>query len=134
MKIYFAGSIRGGREKVNDYIKIIDKLEQYGDVLTKHVADPKLNSKGEDISAEQVYLRDKAWLDECDILFAEVSKPSLGIGYELGYLENKNKKIVCMYEQDTNLSAMIKGNNNFLKVPYNNIEELLISIDNILSK
>ena len=39
-----------------------------------------------------------------------------------------------MYEQDTNLSAMIKGNNNFLKVPYNNIEELLISIDNILSK
>lgn len=134
MKIYFAGSIRGGREKVNDYIKIIDKLEQYGDVLTKHVADPKLNSKGEDISAELVYLRDKAWLDECDILFAEVSKPSLGIGYELGYLENKNKKIVCMYEQDTNLSAMIKGNNNFLKVPYNNIEELLISIDNILSK
>lgn len=134
MKIYFAGSIRGGREKVNDYIKIIDKLEQYGSVLTKHVADPKLNSKGEDISAELVYLRDKAWLDECDILFAEVSKPSLGIGYELGYLENKNKKIVCMYEQDTNLSAMIKGNNNFLKVPYNNIEELLISIDNILSK
>ena len=134
MKIYFAGSIRGGREKVNDYIKIIDKLEQYGDVLTKHVADPKLNSKGEDISAKLVYLRDKAWLDECDILFAEVSKPSLGIGYELGYLENKNKKIVCMYEQDTNLSAMIKGNNNFLKVPYNNIEELLISIDNILSK
>lgn len=134
MKIYFAGSIRGGREKVNDYIKIIDKLEQYGSVLTKHVADPKLNSKGEDISAELVYLRDKAWLDECDILFAEVSKPSLGIGYELGYLENKNKKIVCMYEQDTNLSAMIKGNNNFLKVPYNNIEELFISIDNILSK
>ena len=80
MKIYFAGSIRGGREKVNDYIKIIDKLEQYGSVLTKHVADPKLNSKGEDISAELVYLRDKAWLDECDILFAEVSKPSLGIG------------------------------------------------------
>ena len=27
MNIYFAGAIRGGREKVNDYARIIKKLQ-----------------------------------------------------------------------------------------------------------
>ena len=52
MKIYFAGAIRGGREKVEDYVKIVNKLEEYGEVLTKHVADPNLSAKGEDITLE----------------------------------------------------------------------------------
>ena len=46
MRIYFAGSIRGGRADVQLYIKVIKQLQRYGTVLTEHVADPNLDLCG----------------------------------------------------------------------------------------
>ena len=40
--IYFCGSIRGGRDDVALYRRIIDQLKQYGDVLTEHIGDVNL--------------------------------------------------------------------------------------------
>ena len=97
MNIYFAGAIRGGREKVNDYARIIKKLQEYGEVLTVHVADSNLGNKGEqDLSAKQIYERDIEWLEKSDLVIAEVSIPSLGIGYELGTAEKLGKKVICL--------------------------------------
>lgn len=48
-KIYFAGSIRGGRDKAEDYKKIVDILKKYAIILDEHVANPKLDSTGEKI-------------------------------------------------------------------------------------
>ena len=132
MKIYFAGAIIGGREKVEDYIKIVNKLEEYGEVLTKHVADPNLSVKGEDLTLEEIYLRDIKWLNEADILFAESTTPSLGVGYEMAYAENLGKKVVCMYEKDKNVSGFIRGNNNLIQIPYTNVEELITKIEEII--
>lgn len=134
MKIYFCGAIRGGREKVNDYIKIISKLEEYGKVLDKHVANPNLSQNGENITDAEIYKRDINWINECDIVFAEVTTPSLGVGYELGYAESKNKKIICMYEDDKKISGMIGGNHKFERLSYANIDELLEKIDKSMKK
>lgn len=46
MKIYFCGSIRGGRDDVHLYQKIVRKLQSYGTVLTEHVANSDLNDAG----------------------------------------------------------------------------------------
>lgn len=46
LKIYFAGSIRGGREDVQLYAKIVRLLQRYGTVLTEHVADTALLESG----------------------------------------------------------------------------------------
>lgn len=132
MKIYFAGSIRGGREKVKDYMKIVDKLEEYGEVLTKHVADPNLSANGEDLTFEEIYLRDIKWLNDADILFAEITRPSLGVGYEIAYAENLGKKVICMYEKDENISGFVRGDNKLIQIPYTNIEELIIKIEKIM--
>lgn len=51
-KIYFAGSIRAGRNDVQLYSKIVGILKKYGTVLTEHVGDPNLTESGEDM--EQV--------------------------------------------------------------------------------
>lgn len=48
MKIYFAGSIRGGRGDANLYLQIIDYLKQYGKVLTEHIGNKNISSNGED--------------------------------------------------------------------------------------
>ena len=73
MKVYFAGAIRGGREKVYDYQNMVQQFEKNGaEVLTKHVADPNLGKIGENISLKYIYKRDINWIEECDIVFADV--------------------------------------------------------------
>ncbi len=129
MKIYFAGAIRGGREKVLDYNKIINYLDKNNIVLDKHIGDINISNKGESISKEDIYKRDIDWIIECDILIADVSIPSLGVGYEISYGERLNKRIICIYEKDTNLSAMISGNNNIVKIEYNDINDLFVILD-----
>ena len=128
LKIYFDGSIKGGRSKVEDYKKIVDYLKNVGTVLDEHVADPNLKSTGETIGPVEIYKRDVNWINECDILIAEVTVPSLGVGYEIGYAESLNKKIICLYQANENLSAMIKGNENITQISYNNIDELLTEL------
>ncbi len=127
-KIYFACSIRGGRDKAEDYKKIVDILKKYAIILDEHVANPKLDSTGEKISDEDIYKRDVNWINECDLLVAEVTNPSLGVGYEIGYAEKLNKKIICLYEQKTNLSGMISGNPKLLLISYDKPENLELKL------
>lgn len=126
MKIYFAGSIRGGREKVEDYKKIISILSGYGEVLTEHIGDTSLSSLGEQTKTDkEIFERDISWIDEADVVVAEVTVASLGVGYELGYAEAHSKKIVCLYQNDDgkSLSAMVSGNKNLAVIYYKNIED-----------
>lgn len=128
LKIYFGGSIKGGRSKVEDYKKIVDYLKTIGTVLDEHVADPNLQSSGESITSTEIYNRDVSWINECDILIAEVTVPSLGVGYEIGYAESLNKRIICLYQNDESISAMIKGNNSITHISYDDVDELLTKL------
>lgn len=134
MKIYFAGAIRGGREKVYDYQKIVKQFEKCGgEVLTKHVANPELSEKGEDISFIEIYERDIKWLNECDIVFADITIPSLGVGYEIAYAENLGKTIYAFYEKDANVSGFLRGNKKINFFAYDNIDEVINEISKIMN-
>lgn len=112
MKIYFAGSIRGGREDAKLYLHMIRYLQKYGEVLTEHVGDSKLLIKGEDgVGDRAIHDRDMAWVKEADVVIAEVTVPSLGVGYEIGRAVEMGKRILCLYRpaEDRRLSAMIAG-------------------------
>ncbi len=126
MKIYFAGSIRAGRDDQKLYHRLIQGLQRHGQVLTEHVGDPSLTQWGDDGPSDQnIYERDMAWLADADLIVAEVSTPSLGVGYELGRAESLGKPTLCLYrEQDgRRLSAMISGNPNMVVVRYQTVEE-----------
>ena len=59
MKIYFAGSIRGGRGDKELYYEFINHLTKYGQVLTEHIGDKNLTECGESVlSDENIYNRD----------------------------------------------------------------------------
>ena len=131
-KFYFAGSIRGGREKVDTFIKINGLLEQYGTVLDKHVANPNVGKLEQNLTEREIYDRDIAWLNDCDIVVAEVTTPSLGVGYEIAYAEKLGKKIICAYENSINLSAMIRGNSNIEVISYANTNDLLQKLENVI--
>jgi 2'-deoxynucleoside 5'-phosphate N-hydrolase len=111
MRIYFAGSIRGGREDWSLYKEIIRVLREYGDVLTEHIGDPELSVTGEDLPDAEIHKRDLDWLRSCDYLVAEVTRPSLGVGYEIGKATEWGKRVLCIYRTSVTpkLSAMIAG-------------------------
>ena len=47
LKIYFSGSISGGRDDQALYSMLIGHLRQYGQVLTEHIGDADLEADGE---------------------------------------------------------------------------------------
>ena len=137
MRIYFAGSIRGGREDAQLYSELIKYLKKYGQVLNEHVGDVKLSIAGEDGSNDgYIYKRDMRYMEKADILIAEVTSPSLGVGYEIGKAEEWNKKILCLHRSQSGkkLSAMIAGNKNLLVKKYKNIGEAKKEIDKFFLK
>jgi len=111
MKIYFAGSIRGGREDAALYHEIVRLLCKHGEVLTEHVADSDLGVLGQDIGDQKIHDRDLEWLRISDYLVAEVTTPSLGVGYEIARATEWGKRVLCLYRPDNgrSLSAMIAG-------------------------
>ena len=137
MKIYFAGSIRGGRDDVKLYKQIIDYVSTYGEVLTEHVGNENLTKIGENINSDKfIFDRDIKWLSSVNIVIAEVSTPSLGVGYELGIAESLNKPILCLYKKNNNkrLSAMINGNNKFLCGFYEDFLSIQLLIKDFMDK
>lgn len=126
MKIYFAGSIRGGRDDKELYLEIIGLLGKYGKVLTEHIGDKTLSVMGENVSTDEyIYERDMVWLNEADVVVSEVTAPSLGVGYEIGKMEDR-KPILCLYrEQDgKRISAMIGGNKNIQIKKYSDLSDV----------
>lgn len=127
MNIYFAGSIRGGRVDANLYSKLITLLESKGIVLTEHVGNSMLSKEGEkNLKDNDIFDRDIAWIHSAHVLIAEVTQPSLGVGYELCLAEQRAIPILCLYRQipGKNISAMIKGNKYLTCKKYKNFTEI----------
>jgi nucleoside 2-deoxyribosyltransferase len=127
MKIYFAGSIRGGRDDAVLYRHIIALLMEYGEVLTEHVGDMSLTRAGEDgLSDAAIYARDMAWLAEADAVVAEATVPSHGVGYEVARAEALGKRVLCLHRPGAGrrLSAMLAGNPALHCEFYHSVEEL----------
>ncbi|MBQ3937721.1 MAG: nucleoside 2-deoxyribosyltransferase [Clostridia bacterium] len=132
-KIYFAGSIRGGRIDASLYRRLIEFMQQTDIVLTEHIGNAGLNVLESALDGE-IYARDTALIVECDILIAECTCPSLGVGYELAFAEKLGKPCYIYYNKErANLSAMLKGDPYFKVIPYTTEEELFASVRELLN-
>lgn len=134
MKIYFAGSIRGGRADAALYQRIIRHLQLTDVVLTEHVGDLSLSVHERTAEAEAaIYEQDTAWLRESDLLIGECTTPSLGVGYELAYAEVHGIPCHIFYDRTkTQLSAMLTGNPYFHIHPYDYESDIYPQLDQIL--
>lgn len=132
MKIYFACSITGGREYEKTYQAITRFLLDEGyEVPTAHLAESNILDLERIVRPSDVYARDVNWIRTSDILLAEVSVPSHGVGYEIGYALNLRKPVLCLYHNDRAVSKMITGNPNSLLTinAYQDITEALAKIN-----
>ena len=135
IKVYFAGSIRGGRADAELYRQMIEYIQKTDVVLTEHVGNLAL-SKTDGLPNRDVaiYEQDTAWIRESDVIIAECTTPSLGVGYELAYAESLSKPVHIFFNKErTNLSAMLSGNKYFQLHPYSDAKEVFPELDKILS-
>ncbi len=134
MKIYFAGSIRAGRQDADIYHQLISRLQDFAEVLTEHVGHD-LPSTGENLPVAEIYQRDRDWIDVADVLVAEITQPSTGVGYEIGYAEAKKKPIYCLYRRggERPVSAMIEGNTSCTLIVYETVDEAIAILDKALN-
>ena len=135
-KIYFAGSIRGGRVDADLYRRIINHIQRTDVVLTEHVgkSDLSLTEQGRERDA-RIYDQDTAWLRESDVLIGECTCPSLGVGYELAYAEAHGIPCHIFYDSvKTQLSAMLTGNPYFHIHPYTREDQIYPLLDQILQQ
>lgn len=133
-RVYFAGSIRGGRGDAELYRRMIALISETDTVLTEHVGDLSLSAlEGETDHDRAIYEQDTAWIRECDLLIAECTNPSLGVGYELAYAESLKKPCFVFYDRTRgNLSAMIKGDPFYTVFAYEKEEEIFKRLREIL--
>ena len=134
MKIYVSGSIYGGRQKIETYKTMIEALELYGEVCDKEIIDEDIIKKEEYQDDEKIFESLVKRLESSDLIFAEVTVPSLGVGYELGIADKLGKKIIAIYDLNMidKVSTMIRGNKNIKLIGYHNISEIVNKLDEII--
>jgi nucleoside 2-deoxyribosyltransferase len=111
MNIYFACSITGGRQDELVYQRLVAALQENGhDVPTAILASPEVMPMEGLVTPADVYTRDTRWINECDLLLAEISTPSHGVGYEIGFALSLGKRVLCLHRQGCKVSKMILGN------------------------
>ncbi|MCK5084184.1 MAG: nucleoside 2-deoxyribosyltransferase [Candidatus Pacebacteria bacterium] len=130
MKIYFAAPVRGDRSKIETNKFIVELIKELGhEVLTGHTVKEKekLVEIENNFGHTSIYERDMNWLKECDLMIAEASTPSFGVGYEAGYLlgsgnsfDKKNRKVIILYDKNTEekVSALAVGNTDLNAIVY----------------
>ena len=136
MRIYFSGAIAGGRDNLSIYQHTVERLLQVGhQVPSSHVADPAVLSRESSTSPRDVYQRDVTWIEECEAMVAEVSTPSLGVGYEIAYALNIDRPVLCLYRRGLFVSKMITGNPapTLTLATYQDLDELDAHLDTFLA-
>jgi hypothetical protein len=100
------------------------------------VGDPQYTSKLESQwSDRQIWIQDMEWLRQSQIVVAEVTVVSLGVGYELGIAESLGLPILCLFRgKQEHLSAMITGNEKIQVVYYEQVEQAKAAIDQFVSR
>jgi hypothetical protein len=130
MIIYCAGPIKGNTTYQENYSEIVRIIESMG-----HTALSEKSSKFSStilLSDKQIFTRDIKWIDGSKIVIAEVSGPSLGVGFEISYaLFVKKLPVLAVYhDQAGQISSMITGcTNPLLQIKkYSNVDDLTSTI------
>ena len=141
MKVYFACSITGGRENAHLYQDVVDAIKISGaELLSELFASSNIDAKKgigakKNMSKRDIWEWDLNWVKEADMIIAEVTQPSLGVGYEIAKAEEWGKPILALfYEPSGNrLSSMIEGSELLTTSYYSNKNEMASAVSIFIS-
>jgi len=142
MKVYLACTVRGDRGGVAAGRAIARYLQSRGhDVLTTHLLADDVDAAESALTEEAVYRRDLEWLSSCDLLVAEASGSSYGVGFEVGYVLGRaprsGQRVLLVYDRGRRaaISRLITGNCDTAcdTFGYETVDEVIAYIDRKLT-
>ncbi|WP_340820119.1 nucleoside 2-deoxyribosyltransferase [Methanolobus sp. WCC4] len=134
MNVFLSASIRGGRQMLSTYIEMCEYIQESGHhVPSWHVADPELERTESLLSEQEIYARDMEFLEKSDCVIAEVSTPSIGVGYEVCSALHRKMPVLCLHTPEANVSAMILGDARIICREYDSAEVMKKEIDAFLN-
>jgi hypothetical protein len=117
LNIYLACTVRGDRAAVGAARALADALEAMGHtIMTRHLLDDGVDAAEAALTERDVFERDIRWLDAADLLVAEASGSSYGVGFEVGYVlgraERTGQRVLLVYDAARRpvVSRLISGN------------------------
>ena len=141
MQIYLACTVRGDRGAIAGLRSLVASLEDAGHtILTKHLLDDNVEGAESALTERAVYERDIEWLEACDILIADASGSSFGVGFEVGYVlgrsDRTHQRVVLLYHagRRDQISRLIVGNTHprCRTIAYENPDELAVRVSQSL--
>lgn len=142
MVIYLACTVRGDRGAVGIARAVADSLECLGHtVLTRHLLDDGVESAESALTERAVFERDMQWLAAADVVIAEASGSSYGVGFEVGYVlgrsEVTGQRVLLLYDgaRRSVVSRLISGNvhPNCTTYPYRGAEDMLRFVETFVA-
>ena len=142
MQIYLACTVRGDRGGLTIARAVCARLHHHGHVvLTTHLLADDVDAAESVLTERQVYERDIEWLDGCDLLIAEASGSSYGVGFEVGYVLGRSahtrQRVVVLYDdrRKAKVSRLLLGNAHphCTTYGYRSQEDLVRFVDKYLS-
>lgn len=118
--IYFVGTPEGSIRYQKNYLAIIQLLRSLGHrVLTEHTISNTLLTipsfqkidPSSETSEKPNEDQHTAWIQESDIMIAEVSETSLNLGFEIAYAVSRQIPIIAMYDKHSSnhITPMMVG-------------------------
>jgi 2'-deoxynucleoside 5'-phosphate N-hydrolase len=125
MIVYCAGAIKGDASFKEYYKEIVKIVKSF-----QHAALSEMNPEFHSaipLTDNQIFQRDIKWLEKSNMMIAEISGPSLGVGFEISYALNVRKiPVLAVYNAEIEkVSSMIAGCDSELlsiRKYYNNSE------------
>jgi len=130
VRVFLATPIRGVADRHEIYRRLYAHLIEMGVEVEGAFG---LFSEGNLTDAE-IYERDIAAIERSDVLLAEVSSPSTGVGFEVAHALSVGIPVVCVHEEGAKLSAMIAGCPRVHLYAYTTADELGLLLERILTR
>lgn len=124
LKIYIACSLTHvPRDFFDTYVKTIHDLASHlREFEIKYAlvnSDPQLKKIPLNEKAKYCYLWDRKMVEEADVIIAEASFPSIGLGIELQIAETRNIPVILLYNENQSHKALPASYTNPDKHEYN---------------
>jgi hypothetical protein len=117
VRVYLACTIRGDRSRLTVARALGSAIEEAGhELMTRLFLGDGAGDEDGRLSPDAVFERDLDWLDACDLLVAEASGSSYGVGFEVGYIagraERTGKRAIVLYDERLRdrVSRLVSGN------------------------
>jgi len=133
MEIYFAAPVTNRISNINLYSRIIKCLSRYGTVLNEKIGDKNFWKKRKrgNFSKRKTHDFDLKLLLKSEVVVAEISTSSLGVGYEIGRAIERKKPVLVLYNAtvEKKLSPMITGSSDVVSHSYKTFADIEMIID-----